>query len=148
MFWSFHPLADKTNNEHLPKPFFKIIRKSLYREKYMRERHKRGDSRASFAASLRLLARAPFALPLMDSLFAGWRNIWIPLCLKQAKSRIFEFTLKPYKRYIAIKEKQKDYVLVSFKVTLLLGVYAWNLNQLEYKKDNLKANKFTQLKLM
>ena len=27
--WSFHPLADKTNNEHLPKPFFKIIRKSL-----------------------------------------------------------------------------------------------------------------------
>ena len=25
MFWSFHPLADKTNNEHLPKPFFKVI---------------------------------------------------------------------------------------------------------------------------
>jgi len=31
MFCSFHPLADKTNNEHLPKPFFKDIRKSLYR---------------------------------------------------------------------------------------------------------------------
>ena len=30
MFWSFHPLADKTDNEHLPKPFFKVIRKSLY----------------------------------------------------------------------------------------------------------------------
>ena len=30
MFWSFHPLADKTNNEHLPKPFFKVIRKLLY----------------------------------------------------------------------------------------------------------------------
>ena len=30
MFWSFHPLADKTNNEHLPKPFFKVIRTSLY----------------------------------------------------------------------------------------------------------------------
>ena len=29
MFWSFHPLADKTNKEHLPKPFFKVIRKSL-----------------------------------------------------------------------------------------------------------------------
>ena len=29
MFWSFHPLADKTNNEHLPKPFFKVTRKSL-----------------------------------------------------------------------------------------------------------------------
>ena len=29
MFWSFHPLADKTNNEHLRKPFFKVIRKSL-----------------------------------------------------------------------------------------------------------------------
>ena len=29
-FWSFHPLADKTNNKHLPKPFFKVIRKSLY----------------------------------------------------------------------------------------------------------------------
>ena len=30
MFWSFHPWADKTNNEHLPKPFFKVIRKLLY----------------------------------------------------------------------------------------------------------------------
>ena len=30
MFWSFHPLADKTNNKPLPKPFFKVIRKSLY----------------------------------------------------------------------------------------------------------------------
>ena len=30
MFWSFHPLADKTNNEHFPKPYFKVIRKSLY----------------------------------------------------------------------------------------------------------------------
>ena len=29
IFWSFHPLADKTNNEHLPKPLFKVIRKSL-----------------------------------------------------------------------------------------------------------------------
>ena len=29
MFGSFHPLADKSNNEHLPKPFFKAIRKSL-----------------------------------------------------------------------------------------------------------------------
>ena len=28
MFASFHPLAYKTNNEHLPKPFFKVIRKS------------------------------------------------------------------------------------------------------------------------
>ena len=25
----FHPLADKTNNEHLLKPFFKVIQKSL-----------------------------------------------------------------------------------------------------------------------
>ena len=24
-FLSFHPLADKTNNEHLPKPFFKVV---------------------------------------------------------------------------------------------------------------------------
>ena len=30
MFGSFHPLADKTNNEHLPKPSFKVIRKWLY----------------------------------------------------------------------------------------------------------------------
>ena len=30
MFFSFQPLADKTNNEHLPKPCFKDIRKSLY----------------------------------------------------------------------------------------------------------------------
>ena len=26
----FHPLGDKTNNELLPKPFFEVIRKSLY----------------------------------------------------------------------------------------------------------------------
>ena len=30
MFWSFHPLAHETDDEHLPKPFFKVIRKSLY----------------------------------------------------------------------------------------------------------------------
>ena len=30
MFCSFHPLADKTNNKHLRKLFFKVIRKSLY----------------------------------------------------------------------------------------------------------------------
>ena len=29
---SLHPLADKTNNENLPKPFFKVKRKSLYAE--------------------------------------------------------------------------------------------------------------------
>ena len=29
LFWSFYPLADKTNNEHLPKPFSKVIRKPL-----------------------------------------------------------------------------------------------------------------------
>ena len=27
MFWPFHPLAVKTNNKHLLKPFFKVIRK-------------------------------------------------------------------------------------------------------------------------
>ena len=27
--WSFHPLADKTNDEPLPKPFLKVIGKSL-----------------------------------------------------------------------------------------------------------------------
>ena len=60
MLWSFHPLAHKTNNEHLLNEFFKIIRKSLYLEEYMRERHKRGDARASFPAPLRLLAWARF----------------------------------------------------------------------------------------
>ena len=30
MFWSFHTWADKTNNKHLPKPFFKVMRKSPY----------------------------------------------------------------------------------------------------------------------
>ena len=29
MFGSFHSLADTINNEHSPKPFFKVIRKSL-----------------------------------------------------------------------------------------------------------------------
>ena len=32
LVFSFQPLADKTNNEHLPKPFFKDRRKSLYSE--------------------------------------------------------------------------------------------------------------------
>ena len=41
----------------------------------MRERHKRGDARASSAARLRLVVRARFTRPLMDSLLAGWRNI-------------------------------------------------------------------------
>ena len=31
MFWSFHRLADETNKEHLPKLYFKVIRKSLYK---------------------------------------------------------------------------------------------------------------------
>ena len=31
MFWSLHSLADKTNNKHLPKPFFKVLRKLLYK---------------------------------------------------------------------------------------------------------------------
>ena len=30
MFWSSHSLADKRNKEHLPKPFFKVIKKSVY----------------------------------------------------------------------------------------------------------------------
>ena len=43
MFWSFHPLAHKTYNEHLPKPFFKAIRKSLYVDK-----PKPGDNKQVF----------------------------------------------------------------------------------------------------
>ena len=31
MFCSVHPLADKTNKELLPRIFFMVIRKSLYR---------------------------------------------------------------------------------------------------------------------
>ena len=30
MFWSFYPLAYETDDKHLSKPFFKVIRKSLY----------------------------------------------------------------------------------------------------------------------
>ena len=30
--WSFHSLADKTNNEYLTKPFSEVIRKSLYQK--------------------------------------------------------------------------------------------------------------------
>ena len=30
MFWSFHPLSDKTSNEHFTKPCFKVMRKSLW----------------------------------------------------------------------------------------------------------------------
>ena len=43
MFWSFHPLAHKTSNEHLPRPFFKAIRKSLNVDK-----PKPGDNKQVF----------------------------------------------------------------------------------------------------
>ena len=45
MFWSLQLLADKTNNnEHLPKPFFKVIRELLYRSREQ-EHVKQGTKR-------------------------------------------------------------------------------------------------------
>ena len=32
MFWSFHPLADKTKKEHLTKPFFKVKKQNLSKD--------------------------------------------------------------------------------------------------------------------
>ena len=43
MFWSFHPLAHNTYNEHLPRPFFNAIRESLYVDK-----PKPGDNKQVF----------------------------------------------------------------------------------------------------
>ena len=56
MFWSFHPLADKSNNEHGSRSYENL---SINREKYMREQHKRGDARANFATRLRGLFHSP-----------------------------------------------------------------------------------------
>ena len=38
IFLIFNPMADRANNEHLPKPFFKIIRNSIhFRSLFMRK---------------------------------------------------------------------------------------------------------------
>ena len=58
MFWSFYPLADKSN---LPRS---------------RSYGNHSIVKSTCASEVR------FTRPLMDSLFAGWRNIWIPLCRK------------------------------------------------------------------
>ena len=75
----------------------KVIRKSLYREKYMRERHKRGDAWAIFAARLRGLFHSS-----TDGYWAcsqAGETVKYPSALnKLLKSRIFSFTLKLYKK--------------------------------------------------
>ena len=76
MFWSFHPLADKTNNEQLPKPFFKAIRKSL-------SRHRTGTScphqellppHISFVPE-RLAERLWWTTPILTPDYCGVRAI-------------------------------------------------------------------------
>ena len=56
MFWSFHPLADESNNEHGSRSY---ENHSINREKYMCERHKRRDAWANFTARLRGLFHSP-----------------------------------------------------------------------------------------
>ena len=76
MFWSFHSLADESNDEHLPRSRsyenHSIVKSTCASD--TKEETRERSSPLAFAAC--------FTRPLMDSLFAGWRNIWIPLCLK------------------------------------------------------------------
>ena len=66
MFCSFHPLADKTNNNHLPKQFFKDMRKSLYMLTFQNGVWRGEMNMYSYMSGAHGLDKAPFcahALP-------------------------------------------------------------------------------------
>ena len=86
------------------------------RQKYMHERHARGDALESFAAHSRgkLHSLHWFTACSQPNEIFEYR----PLCDKRTMSRIFSFSSKSYRRDIGIKEKQKDNA--SLKVTLLI----------------------------
>ena len=69
MFWSFHPLADKTNNEHLPRS------RSYENHSIVKSTCASDTKEETRERSSPLACAARFTRPLMDSLFAGWRNI-------------------------------------------------------------------------
>ena len=76
MFWSFHPLADKSSNEHLPRS------RSYENHSIVKSTCACGSKEETREQSSPLACAACFTRPLMDSLFAGWWNSSIPLCLK------------------------------------------------------------------
>ena len=69
MFWSFHPLADKSNNEHLPRS------RSYENHSIVKSTCASGTKEETHGRISPLVCAACFTSSLMDSLFAGWRNI-------------------------------------------------------------------------
>ena len=69
MFWSFHPLADKTNNEHVPRS------RSYENHSIVKSTCTSGTKEETRERTSPLACAACFTRPLMDSLFAGWWNI-------------------------------------------------------------------------
>ena len=76
MFWSFHSLADESNDEHLPRS------RSYENHSIVKSTCTSDTKEETRERSSPLACAARFTRPLMDSLFAGWRNIWIRLCFK------------------------------------------------------------------
>ena len=69
MFLSFHPLADESNNEHLPRS------RSYENHSIVKSTCASDTKEETRERSSPLACAARFTRPLMDSLFAGWRNI-------------------------------------------------------------------------
>ena len=69
MFWSFHPLADKSNNEHLPRS------RSYENHCNVKSTCASGTKEETRERTSPLACAARFTRPLMDSFFSGWRNI-------------------------------------------------------------------------
>ena len=88
MFWSFHPLAVKTNNEQLPKPYFKFIRKSLYDQQARETNETETKSQGVGKDFTKVIFRV---CTYTDVLFLGRPHILID-CLKrhQAQKRLPE----------------------------------------------------------
>ena len=99
MFWSFHPLADKTNNEHVPRS------RSYENHSNVKSTCASGTKEETRERTSPLVCAACFTRPLMDSLFAGWRNIWIRLCFKSVTN--FQFYFKTLQKKTLESKKNR-----------------------------------------
>ena len=69
MLWSFHPLADKSNNEYL------LRSRSYENHSIQKSTCASGTKEETRERTSPLVCATRFTRPLMDSLFAGWRKI-------------------------------------------------------------------------
>ena len=93
MFWSFHPLADKTNNEHLP-------RSRSYENHSIWKVHARAAQKRRRVSELRRsLARLVSPVHWWIACSQAGETVKYPSAFnKLLKWRIFSFTLKLYKK--------------------------------------------------